>query len=1177
MRLAAALLLIPLAVPGQESDAAALIRRLRSEDLLEREKALEALRNLGDAAVPELEKHSKDPDPDVAAHVGRLLAAAKIRKTLTPRLLAVRPGIEHRLAADPRQWIVEYLFEYEIGPAGPSPHLLFPEDTEALAVEAFTSAPDSQRRVAVIRQAGGRSHAAVVPHLADRLDYAAPQEVEAVGLALSCMQNPDGAPALLGFLARPFSSHQIRAGLEPFRPEALGPALAAAFPKKAQDLVSWLDLVEHFPSPALVEGLRRIIVSRSVFAGRALEALHRCDSKSALALARTLLKDPSAPGRAAAVEVLDRSGSAEDWKSAESLAADPVFDVRRAVLRMRLNHEVRRRRELLQGAIEGTDSELAAYALTELQYDGEAGAVDLLRHAKTHPAAFRALLQTDHEAAGAVAASSLEDAKDGIASDALSWLYRRRWRPAAKTAEVALARAREDGPRMELLACWVSTGASELPDSAFAALDAMDPDVRESAVSWLETLRLKGNLKGLVARLKEEGTRPFAARLIAAIPDPAALAALRPLAGDPSVEVRTSVARALRRWGSAADLETLRGLFKDEAADVRVEALQGLLRLDPRPAVLLAAAMGDPDSEVKDVAMEAALVRGDVPTAVSAIRVLGEAEAPRFGLLARGVMQRRSEETLEILERGWEVDNGHSRSEILEAVAALRLKAGGKLIDRALKEGPPELRADALAALAVVDASRAVPLLAEGMRAGPGGLRCKEILQGIQEPGAVADLEKLLEGSDPSVQRAALTALAGLGRPTPLAKIRPFLNSRYAALRIEAVRWAGAVGDREAASAIVAGLSEDRPEALLAAIWAAASLRVAEAAPALKRLRTHPRHDIARAALFAWLQVADTAETIAYLKAEAGTDPYFGSVQVLTAGEAIDTALTAGTGSADRNFALTCERLLVARGHSSRTAILRRWLGDPGRQEDAIFHVRNTGLKELRPDVRERLKDPSPWVRQAAIDAVVHLEGPPAWAALAPLATDPVWRVRLRAVQQVARVHVPEAEKALRARLEDPWADVRWAAAAGLVRLGCRDAAETALGRPMAVAQARTSWAGPEDEFTEAVPADACNALRDPDGYRRLTAWSDSPPKTRRELLKRIEAATGRPVDVPPSWDFGELDAPCAMEPASGSIVDWLRSVRCGDSPRLDPDRVRWLPIENAVEFWHRWLMGAEK
>ena len=81
-------------VAGQAKN---LVRKLGSDSISERDDAARALRELGPAALPILDSLSKDSDPEVAARIGRVQRAIRVRQDLTPRFREAVPTAEARL------------------------------------------------------------------------------------------------------------------------------------------------------------------------------------------------------------------------------------------------------------------------------------------------------------------------------------------------------------------------------------------------------------------------------------------------------------------------------------------------------------------------------------------------------------------------------------------------------------------------------------------------------------------------------------------------------------------------------------------------------------------------------------------------------------------------------------------------------------------------------------------------------------------------------------------------------------------------------------------------------------------------------------------------------------------------------------------------------------------------
>ncbi|HZN62688.1 MAG TPA: hypothetical protein VFC90_09830, partial [Planctomycetota bacterium] len=88
-------------VSGQDDDnskAKALIQKLRSESIEERERARQGLTDMGKAAAPALEEAARDADGEVAKVASVLLRRLEFQEILSPRLKRLFPGLDLRLA-----------------------------------------------------------------------------------------------------------------------------------------------------------------------------------------------------------------------------------------------------------------------------------------------------------------------------------------------------------------------------------------------------------------------------------------------------------------------------------------------------------------------------------------------------------------------------------------------------------------------------------------------------------------------------------------------------------------------------------------------------------------------------------------------------------------------------------------------------------------------------------------------------------------------------------------------------------------------------------------------------------------------------------------------------------------------------------------------------------------------
>lgn len=121
------------------SKARALVQKLRSESIEERDGARKGLIELGKAALPALREAVRDPDAEVARSVGLLIRRLEFLEKLTPRLLKHFPGVETRLAAggDPECLAV---FLEALPASGRTPFPLTRTDLDPLAGPALRGA-----------------------------------------------------------------------------------------------------------------------------------------------------------------------------------------------------------------------------------------------------------------------------------------------------------------------------------------------------------------------------------------------------------------------------------------------------------------------------------------------------------------------------------------------------------------------------------------------------------------------------------------------------------------------------------------------------------------------------------------------------------------------------------------------------------------------------------------------------------------------------------------------------------------------------------------------------------------------------------------------------------------------------------------------------------------------------
>ncbi|HKS17543.1 MAG TPA: HEAT repeat domain-containing protein, partial [Planctomycetota bacterium] len=159
-------LLLALLLLAPQDDARALIEKLRTGTLEERDDATRRLMELGKAAAPELEKAAKDHDAEVAGRARHLLARLQLADTLSPALQKAFPGIADKLAFGGDAAWTHALIEAEklSHPKSRIP-VLKRADLEALGARAIRGADTVELKCEVAEAAVRRRLASAAPEI----------------------------------------------------------------------------------------------------------------------------------------------------------------------------------------------------------------------------------------------------------------------------------------------------------------------------------------------------------------------------------------------------------------------------------------------------------------------------------------------------------------------------------------------------------------------------------------------------------------------------------------------------------------------------------------------------------------------------------------------------------------------------------------------------------------------------------------------------------------------------------------------------------------------------------------------------------------------------------------------------------------------------------------------------
>jgi HEAT repeat protein len=822
--LAALLLLLPL----QESPEA-LVRRLGSDSLGERDGAERALRALGPASLPALDAAAKDADAEVAVRAGRISRSIRLLAEAPPELARRYPFAAERLSSGGDGAWASLLLEIARG--------LTKEDKADgdLAPVLLYLLPRSLRHPlsgeefgAVIGALLGCDVRAAGPFLVPFLEHPNEEIADHADGALRSLGNIAVLGPLRDLLRRP--DPKLRTRIADVLSDFDHPEAAAACLPLLRD-----------PSPEVrftaLAGLR-------AYPGRAVrDAVEAC------------LIDRDADVRRTAVQILSSLRHPASIPRLVERLGDADADVREAAL----------------GALGSLRAAGAEPSLLALLNDPEPG---------VRRAAVSALLSLGSPAAVAPVLAGLKDG--GELGPTFRWLNER---PIPQAAPLLLRRmktmdddSRENAERI-LERC---AGPELLPELRLAAADPKDPR-RPAALGLLGSLGAPAAEPELLKALADPDPA-LRRRAIASLPAAGLAVHLLPLLEDPDAGVRAHAVGRLRGLPVDEHLPRVIALLKDPSDDVvdqaidvlaargwpparlpllgvvdratdedlRRKALQQALQLSgPSDAAELLPRMADRDLGV--LVFELLPELGAAPEVLAkALRAVDEAPEDRRILFLSSLSNWDAPALAARIRPLLRSRSSAERAAAAEAVAGLR---AWSLVDdvAALVDDPaPEVRGEAFRVLRTLDASAIYPAARKLAAAGPADLRREALEELAEDPSPESrDLLRRLSAEPHSpFAGTALFALAERGdAETALPRLRELLRLGRPGERLEAARLRPLLGGPDAATDLVHALDDSDPDVRMTAVRGLSRLRAAAAIPRLEEALDDPSGDVRDLAL----------------------------------------------------------------------------------------------------------------------------------------------------------------------------------------------------------------------------------------------------------------------------------------------------------------------------------------
>ena len=555
-----------------EARIRALVEKLDSESVVEREEATRELKKLGASAAFELRKAAVGAPPERAAAVNALLKRLEILEPLSPRLLKDLPDeCERLVSGDPADWTALFLETETKRIPGTRLPLYAKKDLEALAPTAVRGAGNDLHTITILKSVARRGIRTADAELIKLLEHAERDVRDAAVNALSMTE-----PVKRRLLE--LVDHRDE-NLRRFAIETLGTRGV----KEAEPALSKLARHENGET-------RRF----------ALQALGAIRGQDAVPDLEAALKDPHSTVRVIAIQGLNVLYAREAGPAIEKLLEDPETHVRQEALIALGQLRIKSAAPKVAAMLTGPDRNAAMACLRVLQVKETAPAIAAwVRKEETAPGVgFIALAELDPESVVEPALAALE-AKDrynrGMAATALGIAKTAKAIPElrkllkdedayvrmAAAAALGKVEAREAIPdlvaalevetehdRLEVLLALGQLGARDAAGKARALLKIPQPWVRWAAIKYLEAI---GEIKPAeLETLLGDGAlwvRHEAMAVLARREGPAAAAKIRPLIHDLHAEACKGALDSLARigdWESAPQVERLLGDLEPE-------------------------------------------------------------------------------------------------------------------------------------------------------------------------------------------------------------------------------------------------------------------------------------------------------------------------------------------------------------------------------------------------------------------------------------------------------------------------------------------------------------------------------------------------------------------------------------------------------------------------------------
>jgi HEAT repeat protein len=596
-----------------------------------------------------------------------------------------------------------------------------------------------------------------------------------------------------------------------------------------------IDVLGRTGDPRVVAPLAALLDNRH-YSLEAARALGRTGDKAAVApLAARLTVTSNADVRVAAAALVSLHA---EYTSRYGLSASIEEILRRSVDRRAATRR-------LGQALSGADPAETAAISTVLGILGEESAAPLLlplllAPAPVGPAANRAVKNLGRQA-DAMLVSALVEA-DGPGRKALLPLM-----SSAQAVNAVMACLDDEDPEVRAAACeaLARMGGRSANAALFHRLGDANALVVQSAMSAIQSL----------------GSSDTAQLALAA-------------AGDPSPSVRRWALRIIAYFGFPQAVDTLLERAADPDPRVRDSALYALSFLENRRAhEALLTASRDADPGIRAAAMRAfAQSTGDARAMAAVLRGLDDPDAWVRYYACQSAGRLRIGQGIDNIARLLGDPAGQVRVAAVEALSHFEDRRARQALTRAVSSSEDDVKRAALIGIGIAQATEAMAEVVAAVRASDPATRLVALsaLASLDDPRVIDVLLDAAEDDDESVRNAAIGSLAL--RPVPDAT-RALIGLLESGRNLPSVQQALAIPSPERITEILLALESADDD--LAPLLTSALARMVDSAASAALVRALSLPNVAaRKAAAATLGALGSREAVTALKAAAAADPH---------------------------------------------------------------------------------------------------------------------------------------------------------------------------------------------------------------------------------------------------------------------------------------------------------------